>query len=127
MWRGARFVDGYPKIWHNGSNRRAVRVLLGIAEAKLCALHHCDEPLCVNTEHIYLGTRSQNSADKVSRNRHVVPVVKSGERHPMAKLTDDDVLSLRELYNDGVRSSDLAELFSISRSHASGLATGRLR
>src|ERR1700679_3129264 len=47
-------------------------------------LHHCDNVLCVNPEHLYEGTNDQNMRDKVKRNRTHKP---KGELHPNAMLT----------------------------------------
>jgi len=45
-------------------------------------LHACDNPPCFNPEHLFLGTRSDNMVDMVSKGRAVNPVAALGERHP---------------------------------------------
>ncbi len=53
-------------------------------------LHKCDTPLCVNPDHLFLGTNTDNVADMKSKHRQAY-----GERHSQAKLTKADVLAIR--------------------------------
>lgn len=61
---------------------------------KLHVLHTCDNPICVNPKHLYLGTPAQNTADKITRDRQP-----HGVRHYKAKLTPGVVRSIRRLWN----------------------------
>ena len=58
----------------------------------LYILHTCDNPLCVNPEHLYAGTAKQNAQDREGRQRgqHV-----KGENQGSSKLTDQDILNIR--------------------------------
>ena len=38
--------------------------------SKLLALHHCDNPSCFNTKHLFIGTYIDNVQDQISKNRH---------------------------------------------------------
>src|SRR5262245_41521647 len=77
-WMGQRRVDGYGVIFGGpGANNRrlkAHRVSWEIANGTnvpdgLWVLHHCDNPPCVNPEHLYVGTVSENSRDRAARKR----------------------------------------------------------
>jgi hypothetical protein len=60
--------------------------------------HHCDNPTCVNPDHLYVGDQLQNRRDAVLRNRTA-----TGERHGRAKLTTPQVAEIRQRYADGQR------------------------
>jgi hypothetical protein len=55
--------------------------------------HKCDNPPCVNPEHLELGTQAQNLADMSERGR-----APRGTRNGHAKLTEQDVLAIRRAY-----------------------------
>lgn len=58
----------------------------------LCVLHRCDNPPCINVDHLFLGTDADNCADKISKGRQVIL---RGEAHGCAKLTLKQVQELR--------------------------------
>lgn len=53
-------------------------------------LHHCDIRCCVNPEHLYVGTKKQNTADCIKRDRFQM-----GVRHAATSLTEDQVRAIR--------------------------------
>lgn len=62
----------------------------------LHVLHRCDNPPCVNPDHLFLGTNADNVADKVAKGRsHAPQPKKRGEGHPQAKLTLEQVQVIR--------------------------------
>ena len=80
LWTGAKWQDktkrrlGYGKAYSCGKIRKAHRVSWEISNGNipdgLCVLHKCDVPLCVNPEHLFLGTVVDNVKDMVSKNRN---------------------------------------------------------
>ncbi len=79
----------------------------------LCVLHKCDNTLCVNPNHLFLGTSSDNNKDRAIKNRSWKP---KGILHPLAKLTDDEVRRIRILYKEEDYSQrELAKLFGVSQ------------
>ena len=58
----------------------------GPVPAGLCVLHVCDVRLCVRPDHLFIGTRPENSADMVAKDRSIF-----GNRNPLAKLSDATV------------------------------------
>lgn len=78
-----------------------------------CSLHKCDNPACVNPEHLFIGTQLDNISDAVNKKRNRYPV---GEKSSLSKLTSSQVedikLSLTGSYGE---QSTIARKFGLSR------------
>ena len=80
-------------------------------------LHHCDVPSCVNPDHLYIGTNNDNVRDKVERGRsHFPRPERRGEKHPLAKLSPEQVEEIRKLPFVHGSGKAMAERFGVSRS-----------
>jgi hypothetical protein len=79
-----------------------------------CVLHTCDNTLCVNPDHLRLGTHAENMADMREKGRTGVRDYNIGSKHGMSKLTETDVRNIRALAAEGHRGCDLARRFNIS-------------
>ena len=71
-------------------DRLAWHLYRGGVPANTHILHRCDNPLCVNPDHLFLGDQTTNMKDKCSKSRQ-----DRGESHGMAKLTSAAVLKIR--------------------------------
>lgn len=115
-WQGCTDPMGYGRF-HIGSGSRsftahrvAYELTKGPIPDGLIVCHHCDRPPCCNPAHHFLGTRTDNMADKVAKKRH-----QWGENHPHAKLTDRQVVDIRRRYaDDSISMADLAREYGIS-------------
>jgi len=88
----------------------------------MCVLHRCDNPPCCNPAHLFLGTRTDNSADKVAKGRaRGNPTC--GEAHPQAKLSPADVLAIRD---SSEPQREVARRFGVSHSLISAIRRGTL-
>ncbi len=86
---------------------------------KLQVLHSCDNRICVNPNHLREGTNQDNVDDKVNRNRQPM-----GEHHKNAKLTNNDVLQIRQLLSNRVLQVDIAKMFKVSTHTISAIKKG---
>lgn len=87
-------------------------------------LHSCDNPLCVDIAHLRVGTRADNAADRVARNR--VNVAR-GEAHHRTRFSDADVAYIRRMVADGVPRADIAAEIGSSYGYISDIVNGRCR
>ena len=73
QWMASLTRDGYGYVKYKNRSHRAHRLSWFLHTGKhshLCVLHKCDNRSCVNPEHLYEGTKKQNSEDMIKRNRH---------------------------------------------------------
>ena len=124
IWTGYRDQDGYGRFWLDGKNRGAHRISyesnIGHVPDGLCVLHECDNPGCVNPDHLFLGTPADNVRDMASKGRHGAA---HGEQHYNAKLTVEDVRDIRKLRGKFTQGA-LAEMYGISQAHVSRIQVG---
>lgn len=66
-----------------------------------CVMHHCDNKVCVNPNHLTVGTQKENIHDMIAKGRtnYVAPI---GEANGKSKLTEAQVKEIRSLYKPGV-------------------------
>ena len=96
---------GRPLLAH----RLSYELHVGPIPDGLYVLHRCDNGLCVNPDHLFLGTHDDNMHDRDTKNR-----VAHGERHCNARLTEDQVKSIRRRSAAGDSDETIAKEFGIS-------------
>ena len=119
LWLGCCVRGGYGWFYWNGKYYQSHRIMWMITFGKipdgLCILHKCDNPSCCNPDHLFLGTKKDNSDDKVRKGRQYHP---NGEKNGHCKITDLQVLEIRQRYTrfgiNGENSVTLAKFFGIS-------------
>ena len=124
-WTAAKDPAGYGRFAINGENGRAHRISwelsVGPIPTKMCICHACDNPGCVNPDHLFLGTYSDNMKDMWGKGRHTV-VVQAGRKNNNAKLADEDVRLIRKMRGP---QREIAKQFGISQATVSLIKTGK--
>ena len=76
----------------------------------ICVMHSCDNPMCVNPDHLSLGSRADNNRDMVNKSRQA-----RGDASGASKLTEDDVSEIKSLYGRSpYRQSDIAKIYGVT-------------
>lgn len=147
IWKGAKFTNGYGKIWHSKSRRllKAHRVQLVIctSDSTLEACHKCDQPDCVEPSHLFWGTHADNMRDSTvkgrngmlryperaqrgdehytRRLRHLV----CGENNGQARLTQSQADEIRRKYAaGGILQKQLAVEYGVGRTAIAKIIRG---
>lgn len=115
VWTGYRSWTGYGRFRYQGKTRNAQRVAWQLAHGPipigLCVCHKCDNPPCVNVEHLFLGTPKDNATDKASKGR-----AQRGDWHPNSKLNDALVAELLSRAKSGpVNMAQIAREIGVDR------------
>jgi hypothetical protein len=120
-WLGSR-DKGYGKIGSGGRRGRPLQasrvsweIHFGPIPDGLWVLHRCDNPPCVNPEHLFLGTRTDNIRD-MHRKKRWAPNPVRGEDNCLAKLSGNQVREIRDSYQGRYgEKAALARRFGVSK------------
>lgn len=109
FWDGTFYRPGRPRtvLAHRWSFKTYVE-----DPGDRMVLHHCDNRLCVRyTTHLFLGDAADNMADRNAKRRH-----SHGETHGPAKLTEVQVLAIREALSEGATLRGLGREYGVDKS-----------
>lgn len=114
LWNGEIGISGYGRFTTEGKKLRAHRFAYtaykGPIPQGMLVLHSCDNPRCVNPDHLRVGTNVDNTRDKRDRNRFNAP---KGEASNLSKLSEQDVVQIR---SDTRIAREVARDFGVTRS-----------
>lgn len=125
-WIGTFQSTGYGFFWYGNRNVYAHRFSYETFVTKISKndviMHLCDNPKCVNYNHLKSGSQSENIKDMVKKNRQAI-----GSKIGSSKLTDNQVLDIKKaLINPypGLQ-SELAKKYGVTTTIISGIKKGR--
>lgn len=125
QWTASTARRGYGQmgITKPKRNEKAHRISYALNVADIppdrVIMHTCDNPGCVNPQHLRMGTQIENLADRDAKNRHARV---SGVRNPSSKLSCD---ALPVILDRSIPIDDLASRFGVSRSTIDHVRAGR--
>ena len=135
IWKGRRNKAGYGVMETgsllNGTKNHSARVHRLIFEifkgpiGNMHVLHKCDNPACVNPDHLFLGSHQDNMRDAFSKGRMHPPPHLSGEENGNTSLTKSDVSEIRLLLRIGETGKRIAKSFGICETTVSNIKNGR--
>lgn len=122
-WTGAKNECGYGVIGRGRrgeGNIKAHRLSFEIfnsvqlkPEQVIC--HRCDNPGCVNPDHLFVGTQRDNVTDMLSKDRGSKPPLLKGVGNPKAKLNENMVRRAFRLRQNGFTTYRIADELGVSR------------
>lgn len=130
IWRGLRSSEGYGRVQWQGrvwvASRLAWFLATGEEPGERFVCHSCDNPPCVNPEHLFLGTVLDNYRDSRAKGRTAILRYperyrdKAGEKNGRARLTVAQVREIRQRYAaGGISQQALADEFGLHQTQVS--------
>jgi hypothetical protein len=104
--------NGYPIMWRGNEQRMARNFYthyIGPIPTDTLVCHKCDNPACINPEHLFLGTNAENTRDKVLKGRQA-----KGMSHGNHILNDAIVLDMRRLWRTGWTQTAIASKYGVT-------------
>ncbi len=107
-WKAQIYPNGYGGFSLYGKNMHAHRASWTLHNGEIpkgmCICHKCDNPCCVNPDHLFLGTYKDNTQDMIAKKRKF---------YPPRKLTEKEIDEAGERYLKGEKQRDIAKSFKI--------------
>lgn len=120
---GYKSINGKVYLMHRLAYCDAHGCTLADIKGKVVR-HTCDNPRCINPEHLLIGSHSDNMKDMWERGRGVnLPPALTNEQHPQCKFSDEQVAEVRRLYEAGAKRKGLQTMFGISKSQVQRIVT----
>lgn len=115
-WNGNKRPDGYGTIYsyvHKmmRAHRMSWLVVNGEIPKDMDVLHKCDNPPCINPDHLWIGTDADKVRDMDKKGRH-----SKGEQNHH-KLSGKQVVAILDMLKNGLRQSECGKRFNVHRSN----------
>jgi len=119
IWAGS--IKGpYGLYQKSYAHRVSYSIFKGGIPAGLSVLHRCDQTLCVNPEHLFLGTQQDNITDAQAKGR-----LARGSKQGLSKLTDADVRCILWSRRLGMTQTALAKRFGVCQATIYEILSGK--
>jgi hypothetical protein len=105
---GTSYFEGH----RIGAHRLAYILTYGPIPDKMEVCHKCDNPICCNPSHLWLGTHHENMLDCHDKGRR--KYASKGSAHPISKLTEADIPKILKLAQSGLSRREIGERFRVS-------------
>lgn len=123
-WLGSRDKHGYGEFHLQTQTAKAHRISKSgydLHSIKVqVVMHKCDNPSCINPEHLQLGTQIDNIRDMHSKGREP-----RGSRHWHTTLVEEDIPNIRELKELGLHYKDIGIMFNVRPAVIRNICTGK--
>ena len=123
---GSKNEYGYGRIHQD---KKLVFVHRAVYENKhgwipkgMVVMHNCDNPSCINPEHLSLGYQSDNMKDMYNKGRGNNL---AGSKHGMAKIQEADVVKIKQRLSDGDTCVSIAKDYGVSEGTIRNIKKGR--
>lgn len=126
IWTRSATHDGYGSFSLGGRTFVAHRVAwiieYGQFDQNLCVCHHCDNPICVRAEHLFLGTHADNMEDMVRKGRQALgdknamrlypERIPRGSKNGSSKFTEEQIRTIHGMRIDGCTLEEIAKIYN---------------
>lgn len=130
IWTGYKSEHGYGKLTSGRrkdgdfklirAHRFSYTLKHGPIPKGVEICHKCDNPSCVNPNHLFAGSHQDNASDMVAKGRQAI-----GNRLPWAKLTPSDIPRIRQLHSEGISRRKIAKQYGVSYATILDVIEGR--
>jgi len=129
-WNGSlnKKINGYGNFYYNHkpilSHRFSYTFYNGDIPNNMKVCHKCDNPSCVNPEHLFLGTQSDNIVDSIKKGRFPQSG-KNGGGKKLRKLTDKQIIKIKNDLKNGVYQKDIAKKYNVTQTTICSINIGK--
>lgn len=105
-WKSCKGTNFYGHYYKMPAHRFSYLICVGKIPDGLIVCHKCDNPPCVNPDHLFLGTKKDNGRDMSIKGRST-----RGNKNASCKLTEEDIYKIKNLQKQGYGRKRLSKLF----------------
>lgn len=121
-FEGRRLAKGYGYVGRGKlAHRETWEENNGPIPKGIWVLHRCDNPPCINIEHLFLGTCQDNTDDKMQKGRNPSRI---GMNNGRAILNEDEVREIHFLFMQGMTAPEIAERYWVTAENLRSIKSG---